>query len=84
MFKSQTSLFSIHCKRKWLSNYSINLKIHNNEIKENVKYLGTVMDCNLNRKDHVFELSKKISRRIGILFKLRDFVSIDILSIVYH
>ena len=41
------------------------------------------MDYNLNWKDHVFELSKKVSRGIGILFKLRDFVSTDILIQVY-
>ena len=59
----------------------MNLKIHNNEIKKNsVKYLGIIMDCNLNWKDHIFELSKKMSRGVGILFKLRYFVSTDILS----
>ena len=42
------------------------------------------MDCNLNWKDHVLELGKKISRGIGILFKLRDFVSINILIQVYY
>ena len=67
-------------------NYSMKLKTHNNEIKEenSVKYLGIIMDCNLNWKDHIFELSKKISRGIGISFKLRDFVSINILNQVYY
>ena len=39
----------------------MNLKMNDNEIKEKkrVKYLGIIMDCNLNWKDHVFELSKK-------------------------
>ena len=59
----------------------MNLKIHNNEIKKNsVKYLGIIMDCNLNWKDHIFKLRKKMSRGVGILFKLRYFVSTDILS----
>ncbi len=52
--------------------------------KKSVKYLGIIMDCNLNWKDHVLELSKKISRGIGMLFKLRDFVFIDILIQVYY
>ena len=42
------------------------------------------MDCNLNWKDHVLDLGKKISRGTGILFNLRDFVSIDILIQVYY
>ena len=63
----------------------MNLKIHNNEIKkDSVKYLGIIIDCNLNWKDHIFELSKKKSRGIDILFKLRDFVSIDLLTQVYY
>jgi hypothetical protein len=67
-------------------NYSMNLKIHNNKMKEkkSVKYLGVIIDCNLNWKDHVFELCKKISKGIGILFKLRDFFSIDTLIQVYY
>ena len=64
----------------------MNLKMNDNGIKEkkSVKYLGIIMDYNLNWKDHVFELSKKVSRGIGILFKLRDFVSTDILIQVYY
>jgi hypothetical protein len=54
-------------------------------MKENksVKYLGVIIDCNLNWKDHVFELCKKISngKGIGILFKLRDFVSIALIQV---
>ena len=42
------------------------------------------MDGHLNWKDHVYELSKKISRGIGILLKLRNFVSTHILKQVYH
>jgi hypothetical protein len=47
-------------------NYSMNLKIHNNKMKEkkSVKYLGVIIDCNLNWKDHVFELCKKISNTL--------------------
>ena len=64
----------------------MNLEMNDNEIKEkkSVKYLGIIMDYNLNWKDHVFELSKKVSRGIGILFKLRDFVSTEILIQVYY
>ena len=69
-------------------NYSMHLKIHNNKMKEkkSVKYLGVIIDCNLNWKDHiyVFELCKKTSKGIGILFKLRDFVPIDTLIQVYY
>ena len=42
------------------------------------------MDCNLNWKNRVPELSKTISSSIGILLKLRNFVTIDILIQVYY
>ena len=68
------------------ANFSMNLKICGKEIKQkkSIKYLGVLMDGHLNWKDHVHELSKKISRGIGILLKLRNFVSTHILKQVYH
>ena len=66
--------------------FSINLKIHDNVIKEkkSVKCLGVFIDSFLNWKDHIHELSKKISRGIGVLSKRRKFVSIHILLQVYY
>ena len=46
-----------------------------------VKYLGLIIDCHLNCKMH--EVSKKISRGIGILSKIRHFVTNDILTLLY-
>ena len=61
------------------ANFSMNLKICSKEIKQKkgIKYLGVLVDGHLNWKDHVCELSKKISRGISILLKL-------ILKQVYH
>ena len=49
-----------------------------------VKYLGLIVDCHLNWKKHVHEVSKKISRGIGILSKLRHFVTDDIITQLYY
>ena len=67
-------------------NYSVNLKINNISIeeKDSIKYLGVLLDRHSNWKDHIHELCKKISRGIGILLKLRHFVSADILVKVYY
>lgn len=67
-------------------NYVINLKINNQslESKDNIKYLGVVMDRHLNWKAHIHELTKKISKGIGILSKLRHFVPTQILCQVYY
>ena len=65
---------------------SLNLKISGTlvEQKNCVKYLGLIIDCHLNWKKHVHEVSKKISRGIGILSKLRHFVIDDILTQLYY
>ena len=49
-----------------------------------VKYLGLIIDCNLNWKKHTHGIGKKISRSIGILSKLRHSVTIDILNQLYY
>jgi hypothetical protein len=67
-------------------NRSLNLKICDQQIteKQSINYLGILMDCHLNWKNHILELSKKISRGIGILLKLRNFVSTQILLQIYY
>ena len=66
--------------------YSINLLINDNIIRHenSIKYLGIIIDSNLNGKEHVRELCKKLSRGIGILSKLRHFVSKHILIQIYY
>ena len=48
-----------------------------------VKYLGLTIDCNLNWKKLVHKVSNTISRGIGILSKLRHFVTNHILTRLY-
>ena len=45
-----------------------------------VKYLGLIFDSNLNWKPYLHELSKKVSRGIGVLSKIRYYVN----SILSH
>jgi hypothetical protein len=64
----------------------MNLKINNKTLQEksSIKYLGIIIDHYLNCKEHVSQLSKKISRSIGILSKLRHFAPIKILLQIYY
>ena len=64
----------------------VNLLINDNIIRHenSIKYLGIIIDSNLNWKEQVHELCKKISRGIGILSKLRHFVSKRILIQIYY
>ena len=43
-----------------------------------------MMDSNLTWKQHILELTKKISRSIGVLCKLRHFVPPNILTQIYY
>ena len=49
-----------------------------------VKYLGLIFDSNLNWKPYLHELSKKVSRGIGVLSKIRYYVNRKILHQLYY
>ena len=65
---------------------NITLAIGNNQLtkESNVKYLGVYIDSHLNWKKHISLTSKKISRNIGILTKVRHFVSQKVLTSLYY
>ena len=49
-----------------------------------VKFLGVLLDENLSWKYHINELSKKLSRTIGIFYKIRHFVPYEVLKLLYY
>ena len=51
---------------------------------KSTKYLGVLMDCHLNWKDHVHNICKKLTRSIGIISKLRHFINIKTLVQLYY
>ena len=54
------------------------------EQKEHVKYLGVLLDSKLSFCHHISSIKKKISRTIGIMYKMKTFVSRNIfMSILY-
>ena len=54
-------------------NISIKLNINDTSLKKKpcIKYLGIMLDSNLNWKSHVNYISTKIKRSVGILSNLR-------------
>ena len=62
------------------------LIINNKLIKHvrSVKYLGVMLDCHLNWKDHISSICKKLSRGTGVLCKVRHFVTTKILIQLYY
>ncbi len=54
------------------------------EQKDNVKYLGVLVDQHLLWKEQISSVSKKISRGVGILIKLRSFLEPKMLKDIYY
>ena len=65
---------------------NITLKIDKKAINENnhIKYLGIVMDCHLNWKQHITLVSQKIGRGIGIMYRLRHYINPQTLKSIYY
>ena len=49
-----------------------------------IRYLGVHIDYNISWKTHIINISKKIKRSIGILSKLRYFLSTKTLLSLYY
>ena len=64
----------------------VTIKINNTAIneKEYIKYLGVLVDSSLNWKHHISTLAKKILRAIGIMYKLRPFLPLNVMKNVYY
>ena len=81
---SKTKFVIFHAPNK--PKYPITTLINNKAIDEvkYIKYLGVTLDAQLSFKYHIDELTKKISRGIGLLYKFRPFVTTKILTNVYY
>ena len=66
--------------------FPINITINKKPVGEtdSIKYLGILLDSNLNFKKHTAELNKKISRALGILYKIRHCVPTSVLLNLYY
>ena len=65
--------------------YQVNLSLHNCSLKQesSTKYLGILIDENLNWKSHVFHIESKIKQGVGEI-KLRHTVTKSILLNLYY
>jgi hypothetical protein len=81
---AKTEFIIFRPPRKSLNN-RITLKLDQKTIFEStkIKYLGLLLDSRLTWKFHINELSKKLSRAIGLLYKIRTYSSKTILRSLY-
>ena len=53
-------------------------------MKQSIKYLGVLIDSSLSWKYQISNINKKISRSIGIMYKLRPFLPLMVMKNVYY
>ena len=55
---------------------SISIDIDGNKVSpyQNIRLLGVNIDCQLTFKEHISEISKKASQRVGVLMRLRNLI----------
>ena len=81
----KTNYIIFHSKSKKLPSEPL-IKIGKKHIKrvKFVKFLGLLLDENLDWKYHLNELSKKLARTCGIFFKIRYLLPSDVLLCLYN
>ena len=87
--KSNFVIFRPYQKRM---NFEVTIKLFDQdknssislEKKDNVKYLGVLIDSNLTWKQHILFISSKISKSLGMISRLRHFVPTDTLLSIYR
>ena len=63
----------------------VSLNLHDTKLFESstIKYLGIILDNKLNWKAHIRERSKKLSRAVGLLYKIRYLTPPSVLRSLY-
>ena len=62
----------------------LKLNLRNIEEKNYTKYLGIYIDKNLNWATHIQHINNKISKNLGILFRLHHFLTLNTLEQIYY
>ena len=71
-------------KRTKLTNFRLYIDRYPIEFKNSIKYLGIHLDRELSWKNHIDYLAKKLSKVCGMIYKLRHYVPLSTLRIVYY
>ena len=81
---SKTNFVLFSLKNKPLKTITLLMNRQAIAQKEYVKYLGVLIDSKLTFQFHITGVTKKISRTIGLLYKLRHYVSNKIATSIYY
>jgi hypothetical protein len=81
----KTKIMLIRGVRKKATEDNLKIKLHNKvlEIVSEIKYLGVIIDKNLNFSKHVEYISKKIGAKLGVMRRIGKDLSANMRCIVY-
>ena len=63
---------------------SVHINVDNIARKPFVKYLGIYIDEHLNWEPQTLHINSKLAKNIGILYKVRNYVDLDVLKQLYY
>ena len=63
---------------------SVHININDIECKPFVKYLGVCLDEYLNWNPQIQHVNSKLAKKIGIIYKLRNYVDLNVLMQLYY
>jgi hypothetical protein len=81
---SKTKAMLFHTSRKNVFYPNISIEGTPIDFVDSFDYLGIIVDKNLTWKNHISKISVKLSKTIGIMCKMRNMLSKDILLTLYH
>ena len=66
------------------TNFEMIVNHYNIPLTNSVKYLGVILDNKLTWQPHIEQISLKLSRACGMIFKLRHYVLLSTLKLIYY
>jgi len=82
--KSKFMVVTSNKKQGKIQNFTVRIDNNTLDHVNAIKFLGVHIDNNLTWKDHINIICKKISKNIGAISKLRHYVDLDTLRVVYY
>ena len=80
----KSSYMLVGKKRTKMTNFRLHIDHYPIELKNSFKYLGIHLDRELSWKNHIDHLAKKLSKVCRMIYKLRHYVPLSTLQIVYY
>ena len=66
------------------TNFEVIVNHNNIPLTNSVKYLGVILDNKLTWQPHIEQISAKLSRACGIIFKLRHYVPLSTTNLLQY